>query len=273
MKIKYIHIIIFLSCAFRSFGQKLPNVQQTSLRAPNNVKVDGKVNEWGKFEAYNNATGLYYTMANDRENLYLALQASDPNVLTKVTNRGVLIVINTSGQKNDRNVVSVNYPVFELQYNNKPFIQFSNTSGLTAQQRHANESNPDSMLTVMNKKLKSNDKYIRTTGMTNVDTLLSIYNETGITVGQSFEKGPVYNYEIAIPLKYLKLSSKPGLKFAYHIVLNGISVEKDLGLQMREDASGTRAYSFAPGASSIKREDMKVVFAATDFFGEYILAK
>lgn len=44
-------------------AQKLPNIQKESVRAPDNVKVDGKPIEWGnKLKAYNNATeisGIY----------------------------------------------------------------------------------------------------------------------------------------------------------------------------------------------------------------------
>ena len=56
-------------------AQKLPNVQQASLRAPENVKVDGKPTEWGdKLQAYNKATDVFYTIANDYNNLYLIIQ-------------------------------------------------------------------------------------------------------------------------------------------------------------------------------------------------------
>ena len=128
------------------------------------------------------------------------------------------------------------------------------------------------MLVLANKKLKANDKFIRTGGIVGVDTMLSIYNEKGITAGESFTKGMVYNYEIAIPLKYIKLQGKP-TKFSYHIVLNGISVDKDSGLKMTKGTNGVMAISFAPGFVTIQNKDMPAVMATTDFWGEYTLVK
>lgn len=256
-----------------AYAQKLPNVQQSGLRAPANVKIDGKPTEWGKFAAYNNATSLFYTIANDDKNLYLAIQADDPNVLTKITNRGVLLIINPSGKKDDKEAISINYPVFELRYNTKPFIRFSNSSGLTADERRAINANPDSMLMLANKKLKANDKYIRTSGIADVDTMLSIYNEKGITANEIFTKGPVYNYEIAIPLKYLNLKGGASAKFSYHIVLNGMNVDRDSGLKVTKQPDGNMLVSFAPGFVTIQNKDMPAVMSTTDFWGEYTLAK
>ncbi len=265
--------LICLAAFTNANAQKLPNVQQTSVRAPANLKIDGKPTEWGTFAAYNNATSLLYTMANDDKNLYLTLQASDPNVLTKITNCGVLLTIHPFGKKSGKDIVSINYPVFELRYNTKPFIRFSNSSGLTSEQRIAINSNPDSMLVLANKKLKANDKYIRTSGIADVDTMLSIYNEKGITANEIFTKGPVYNYEIAIPLKYLNLKGGASAKFSYHIVLNGINVDRDSGLKITKQPDGKMLVSMAPGVVTIQNKDMPAVMATTDFWGEYTLAK
>ncbi|PJJ84399.1 hypothetical protein [Mucilaginibacter auburnensis] len=264
---------LFAIIAFvTAHAQKLPNVQQKSLRAPDNVKVDGKTNEWNSFAAYNYATGIYYTIANDNDNLYLAIQAKDANVLSKITQRGIVLEIDPSGKKNASNVVSVQYPVFELQYKNKPYIRFSNASGLTADQRREMLANPDSMRAMANKKIKANDKYIRTSGMSDVDTLLSVYNEKDIVARQGFEKWELYNYELAIPLKYLNLRGSDA-KFAYHIILKGMSVDIDSGLKMTKQPDGNMAISMAPGAVTIQNKDMPAVIATTDFWGDYTLAK
>ena len=51
-------------------AQKLPNKQEISFQAPTNIKIDGKASEWNnQFLAYNNATDIYYTIANDDKNL------------------------------------------------------------------------------------------------------------------------------------------------------------------------------------------------------------
>lgn len=270
---KKLHVFLFATFSFiNANAQKLPNIQLTSLRAPASLKIDGKPTEWGNFAAYNGATGLYYTMANDDKNLYLAIQATDANVLSKITQRGVLLIIDPSGQKTDKNIITVQYPVFEVQYKNKPNLKFSNAGGLMAVERAAIRANPDSMLAVANKRLKSNDKYIRTSGMADVDTLLSVYNDKDIVARQGFEKWELYNYEIAIPLKYLKLPPSVTQKFSYHIVLDGTDIFKDGGLT-KEMVDGRMVFKITEGAPLYKKEDLPAVTATTDFWGEYTLAK
>ena len=54
---KKILSILFAVITFTATAQKLPNVQATSLRAPANIKIDGKATEWNdKFQAYNHST-------------------------------------------------------------------------------------------------------------------------------------------------------------------------------------------------------------------------
>jgi hypothetical protein len=128
------------------------------------------------------------------------------------------------------------------------------------------------MLAVANKRLKSNDKYIRTSGMADVDTLLSVYNDKDIVARPGFEKWELYNYEIAIPLKHLKLSASAKQKFSYHIILNGIELMKDAGMKQTM-VDGRMVWTIEPGAALYKKEDFPAITATTDFWGEYTLAK
>ena len=71
-------LLILFSCVILSAAaQKLPKVQRASLYAPENIKVDGMLNEWDdKLQAYNYATDVYYTISNDDKNLYITLKAT-----------------------------------------------------------------------------------------------------------------------------------------------------------------------------------------------------
>lgn len=56
---------LLITC-FSAQAQKLPGVQQTALRAPTQIKIDGRTTEWGnQLQAYNKATCIYYTLCND----------------------------------------------------------------------------------------------------------------------------------------------------------------------------------------------------------------
>lgn len=51
--------LLFLLYGFSVGAQKLPNLQQSSMRAPANIKIDGKPIEWGQYQAYNRATEIF----------------------------------------------------------------------------------------------------------------------------------------------------------------------------------------------------------------------
>src|SRR5476651_1157283 len=90
-------------------AQRLPNVQKEGVLAPANVKMDGKANEWLKFEAYNKSTLVYYTLANDQDKLYLVLQAKDSAVVKKILNGG--ITFSVRGRDKALGAESITYPL------------------------------------------------------------------------------------------------------------------------------------------------------------------
>lgn len=236
-------LLISFALPWSAIGQKLPNVQQTNLRSPANIKIDGKATEWkNKFEAHNHTTGIFYPVCNNDENSCLIVQASDHDVLTKITNKSVQFAVNSSHTKSDGNSASITFPVFDLQYSNKPYIRFSNASGLTYTQRVAIAANPHSVLNVANKKLHDNEKYIRTSRMPGIDTLISIYNNKEIVAREGFDRGMIYTYEMAILLKSLKLSLVNRINFLYHIILRGLNVDNDLELEKQKCPMVAQSY-------------------------------
>jgi len=266
-------IFLLFAVSVATYAQKLPNVQMGNLCAPDNIKIDGKATEWGnKFQAYNRATNVFYTIANDNDNLYLVMHTNDPDELVKITNRGITLNINKTGKKNDEDALSITYPIFETGH--KPYIQFAGITAMPRYQREAMDRNRDSVSKVANKKLHDNEKYIRTSGVSGVDTLLSIYNREGIMAAEAFDSTMTYTYELAISLKHLKLPANENKPFAYHIILPGITND-DFGFKMTTDADGHFVLSAAPGAAGAipKKEHLDATHSTTDFWGEYVLAK
>jgi hypothetical protein len=99
--------LLFATIVFANAdAQKLPAIQQSSLRAPAGIKIDGKATDWGaQFQAYNTATELYCTIANDAKRLYLVFMYSSQNALRAV---GRPIAYRNVGRmiQNVRNVVN-----------------------------------------------------------------------------------------------------------------------------------------------------------------------
>src|ERR1700761_5417876 len=93
-------------------AQKLPAEQTSNVPLPAGFKIDGLANEWkDKFQAHNKNTETNYTVANNNQYVYLAVQATDPLIIKKIIGGGITFTINTSGQKADRSPYSITFPV------------------------------------------------------------------------------------------------------------------------------------------------------------------
>ncbi len=255
--------LLFLSAiCFTAFAQKLPAVQQKSLRAPANIKIDGKATEWGgKFEAYNPATDVSYSMANDDKKLYLVVQTTSWTVLTNIANGGVKLIIQRNGSKSDTGAPFIKFP-----YMVKSTIIIDPKTPPNA---------VDEKIMVENYKELAQAKWIYTRGLAGVDTLISIYNDRGIDVANAFDVKRKYTLEMAIDLSLLGL---PADKFSYHIMVNaepnrytrnGIM---ELFKSVSDRTPGGLTPAMQQNVEKFQRATANAT-APTDFWGEYTLAK
>jgi hypothetical protein len=256
-------ILILLSALtfLQVSAQKLPQVQQTSLRAPAKVKIDGKATEWGQMKAYNKATELNYTIANDDKKLYMVAQTDIAEVYDRICNGGIKVVIQKNGRKSDEGAAFVKYPFFK-EWNVFTFgfkatrARISFVGGRAQiekipEVKITSKEQADSIMQSHNKMLRENLKFIYTNGLPGIDSLVPIYNDKGIEAAVAFDNKRVYTYEMVIDLKLLGLTAQSGQKFAYHVVINGEPYK----------------FSYNPGPGAY------VPAATTDFWGEYTLAK
>ena len=267
-------IILLLSSLsfFQASAQKLPTTQQVSLRAPGNVKIDGKAEEWGsKFQAYNTATDISFTMANDDTKLYLVFQATERFLINKIVNGGLKLSVQKNGSKNDTGAPSVQFPYFEKGRR----INFA-TPRLDDVPKELLQHAVDSVMQAYNTKLKTNVKWIYTKGIAGVDTVLSVYNDKGIAVANAFNNERVYTCEIAIDLKNFGLSKSDPAKFSYRITLNGGPNKYAIGISFGNPTNDDGTALPQAKAEALTKEMnhlVEVKGATTDFWGEYTLAK
>ena len=265
-------IFIFLTAGvfFIADAQKLPKIQQVSQRAPSNIKIDGKTSEWGnQFMAYNSNLEVFYTISNDDKNVYLALQAVDPLVIRKIINAGLAFTINTSGNKNDKSHnISVEFPVFDRQ--NWPTLNIRQKPVVTKDSSISSKQ-VDSFMYAANQQISTKAKEIKVLGIAAIgDTLISVYNDNDIKASAQFDHKIAYNFELALPVKYLGLSVDDQSKFIYNIQLNGAHTIE--GVIFTYDAKGntTMHITVKNPPSGLELEYMKY---PTDFWGEYTLTK
>jgi hypothetical protein len=265
----FVFMVIAILCAN---AQKLPNVQKVSLYAPSDVKIDGIASEWNnKVQAYNRATSIFYTMANDDDNLYLIIQVKDPLIINKVISAGITFTINKNNKRDVKNAPSITYPVFEKDM--KANISLKNKPELDPQSP-ASVLRADSFMNANNKRLTDKSKYIMITGMKGLDSLISVYNTDGIKTAGLFDNQMVYTCELAIPLKFLEISSNTNDKFEYNIRSNELNTDNLNGLTVKTDADGfPTSVAISSGALIPKKANWLELQSSTDFWGEYSLAK
>lgn len=107
-------------------------------------------------------------------------------------------------------------------------------------------------------------KTIRTSGIDGLDTLISVYNTENVKVAEQFDNNLYYNYELAVPLKYLGINADDASKFAYHIKINEV---EERGIETKRDAQQRIIWM------RVNLINSAVGQPATDFWGEYTLAK
>lgn len=244
-------------------AQKLPNKQTTGLRAPANVKIDGKDTEWhNRFQAYNTATEVFYTMANDAENLYLSIQATHPDIINKIMSGGVSLIIQKTTKKDDQSSISITYPITEKK------LYFS-----TRRKKYAEEDTTaktaDSVMKRNNALIVESCKWIRVTGITGVDTLISIYNINSIKAAGLFDTKKVYTCEFALKLNYLKTAMASKEKFNYQVRFNGSKAPATLSLVSTTPGNDVLMQQLIDKANATSAQHA----APTDFWGEYVLVK
>jgi len=281
-------IILAVIIPLAASAQKQPQVQEISMRAPDNVKVDGKMNEWpspflspqktdGYLNAYNSSSRVFYTVANDDNNLYFVIRGLGSGVANKMLAGGLVITIShlidhkrTKAADN----VTITFPVPQDVKTTGMILSTIATAGeLVDEDSVANRKQIDSIGGIANKQMNNVMKEIWVVGVKEIpDSVVSIYNTMGIKAAAQFiKRQPIV--ELAIPLKYLNLDINNPVKFSYNIRLNVRT--NDNPRNIREDAPSPQVLMTSVDVGTMHASNPGTMFmlAPTDFWGLYTLVK
>lgn len=272
-------LLVFLFSAIVN-AQKLPNKQETSLRSPGNIKIDGRAAEWGgQFAAYNKNTKLSYTVSNNDDNLYLTVQATDSATIQQIITHGLTFTVNGSAKKNDKQHVAITFPLF------KNFGDYRSINRNLAYNPAFFLTNPidikrvtDSLVYTMNNEIITKSNEFSVTGISSgADTTLQIDNKTGIKAIGLFENKNTYTLEFSIPVKYLEGHLD---KLSYNVKINGTPAKDAPHIVTRSRIVTVNAQDLSninqelmKTINSTPRPSIPVVDEPIDFWGEYTLAK
>lgn len=192
-------------------AQKLPNKQEASVYAPTGIKTDGKATEWnGAFQAYNRATEMFYTLANDAENLYMVCQATEVEVIQKMLEGGITLTVSATDKNSTLGPVTVTYPIIPW------------TSVQINHLMKGTDLLEDDVVAAINKRINGQLKQIKVSGIKEfAEGTVPVYNDAGIVTAQNVTKEKVYTMELAFPLKYIRQLINDKGTFNYGITVNG----------------------------------------------------
>ncbi len=262
-------MIFLLTICLNANAQKLPNIQQVSLRVPANVKIDGKADEWGELKAYNKNTQVYYTVSNDLDNLYLIVDAADLTTIKKILAGGITFTLNQLNKNKNSTITAFTFPYYSD--GQKPM---SISSDFSSEGKSENKLRLDSFAKAYNRQMPGALKLIGVRGLKDInDRFITIYNEENVKAAASFNKEMHYIYELAVPLKLLGYKVGGNPNFNYNLQLNGQTTYNGYAITPVPGRSNLLTFTDNKGTRFMLDQDAKDLYYPTDFWGEYTLAK
>jgi hypothetical protein len=249
-------IVLLLNGIQTVYAQKLPTIQTGSVKAPENIKIDGKPTEWPKFEAYNNATEFFYTISNDNNNLYIVMQATHSDIISKILAGGITFTIKNADKSNSITPASITYP-------------YSPSGGQgVGYTIRTNKTLSEEQLTAINKQVSGDIKEIPLTGLKGInEEKISLYNDLGLRANGLVDHQKAYTCEIVIPLKYIQQVIDANGKFSYRLQVNGLDTSGKDGFIV---VGGQGAN---PSAQPVSHDSGNFMLSPTYLDGTYTLAK
>jgi hypothetical protein len=267
-------------CIFCSPITAYCQVQEVSVRAPDNIRIDGKTLEWpnNKLKVFNNSNKIFYTVSNDDNNLYLTMRGTYFYGSAKMVGGGVTFtvsrLVDKKAREKDKNSVAVTFPYLDPEAAHSIYSSINSYSNMVHDTLNRVKDH-DSLVKVVNAETTAAIKEIKVSGIKEIeDPLISIYNTTGVKAMGTFNRGMAFTLEIAIPLKYLGLAANDDAKFSYNIKLNeprwlSANGNNAAPMPMVGDMVNGQVLTSAPSVNP----DYYFLSNTTDFWGEYTLAK
>ncbi len=90
------------------------NAQVIALKSPQQpIIIDGDAKEWGDNLIYNSEKNIYYSLSNDKQNLYLLIKCTDDIRQSAILSSGVTLSIDTKGRKKKTFIIT--FPMSGLE--------------------------------------------------------------------------------------------------------------------------------------------------------------
>jgi hypothetical protein len=240
--------VVMAAAAIQLFAISASNAQSPksttipSLSAPPaSVVVDGDAKEWGDtLRYYDKENKISYTLANDKDNLYMIMRIKDRVQQIRAIKAGVTFSIDTRGKK--RNSYSITFPV-NLSAYSSDFNFHSVNSG------PVNQKDRDQLTRDRSYSLKG----IKVDGFKDFESgMLSTTDNHGILADINYDAQGNLVCEAVIPLKNFHVDDLTKNEWAFNFQVNAISKPTPPAEASTTESSG-RGSSRGGSASSSSR--------------------
>lgn len=182
---------------------------------PSNIIVDGNLKEWGdSLRYYNQDKQLNYALANDQDNLYMAIRINDRSEQIRVLRAGLTLGIDTRGKKKE--TFTMTFPVSDQSSQGMA----ENAMDLQGGNNDVKQEDRDDLVKAKLTKLRE----IKVTGFKDIESeTMTTSNTYGFKVAIDYDKDGNLVYEAAIPLKFFHADDLSKNEWAFNFKINGIT--------------------------------------------------
>jgi hypothetical protein len=200
-------ILIITSTVKAQSSKTIGNMQPP----PANVVVDGNLSEWGDSLRYlNEEKKIPYTLANDHENLYVAIRINDRTEQARIINAGITLSIDPKGKKKE--TFTMTFPLRDP--GSKPQFGFRKDDNGELTQQDRDELARERLTTLRN---------IKATGFKDIEyDMITTSNTYGIKAAINYDSDGNLVYEAAIPLKFFHADNSSKNEWAFNFKINGM---------------------------------------------------
>ena len=197
-----------------TFAQNKPVANQLQP-PPSNITIDGYLNEWGdSLRYYNQDKQLNYALANDQDNLYMAIRINDRSEQIRVLRAGLTLGIDTRGKKKE--TFTMTFPVGDQS----PQGMAETAQDLQSGNSDIKQEDHEELMKAKLTKLRE----IEVTGFKDIESeTMTTSNTYGFKVAIDYDKDGNLVYEAAIPLKFFHADDLFKNEWAFNFKINGIT--------------------------------------------------
>jgi len=191
------------------FAQK--PAQNTLQQPPANITVDGDLKDWGdSLRYYNEDKKLYYSLANTKDTLYMAIRINDRSEQTRILYAGLTLSIDPKGRRKE--TFSVTFPLSTVRPETFAALQMQQDTGKLTDD--ARDEERKAKLTRLSQ--------VKVTGFKDVESdMITTSNTYGFRNAIDYDKDGNMIYELAIPMAMFHTDDPYKNEWAFNFKING----------------------------------------------------